>query len=212
MVFPIDSPADAQPWLAKADVIALGPGLGLDAWARGLFSLVIDATCPMVIDADALTLLAQHRAALGSEWGGSWTDRVLTPHPGEAARLLGTDSADVQADRWLALANLCTQYRAVNVLKGAGSLIGDGVQVPAICTLGNPAMATAGMGDVLTGVIAGLRAQGVSAWEAASTGVWLHAKAGDRMALQRRMDRGLRASEVAEQLPSLLGELVWSDP
>jgi hydroxyethylthiazole kinase-like uncharacterized protein yjeF len=212
MVFPIDRPADAQPWLAKADVIALGPGLGLDAWAHGLFSLVIDSALPMVIDADALTLLAQHRAASGSEWGGSGTDRVLTPHPGEAARLLGTDSASVQADRWAALTNLCDRYRGVHVLKGAGSLIADGVRVPAICTLGNPAMATAGMGDVLTGVIAGLRAQGISAWEAASTGVWLHAKAGDRMASQRRMDRGLRASELAEQLPSLLGELVWGDP
>ena len=110
------------------------------------------------------------------------------------------------------MTSLGDRYRGVHVLKGAGSLIADGVRVPAICTLGNPAMATAGMGDVLTGVIAGLRAQGISAWEAASTGVWLHAKAGDRMASQRRMDRGLRASELAEQLPSLLGELVWGDP
>jgi hydroxyethylthiazole kinase-like uncharacterized protein yjeF len=157
---------------------------------------------PMVIDADALTLLAANGAGLKQ------SDYVLTPHPGEAARLLGVTGAQIQTDRMAALAELCTRYAGVSVLKGAGTLIGHPSKLPALCTAGNPAMATAGMGDVLTGIIAGLRAQGVSPWQAACTGVWLHAAAGDRIAWRQNIDRGLRASQLVAELPDLLGELI----
>lgn len=202
MVSAIDKASDALPGLTKADVIALGPGLGLDEWAQALFSLVISLNKTMVVDADALTLLAAHGADLKQ------SDYVLTPHPGEAARLLGVTSAQIQANRIAALAELCTRYAGVSVLKGAGTLIGQSTEPPGLCTAGNPAMATAGMGDVLTGIIAGLRAQGVSAWQAACTGVWLHAEAGDRLAARQKIDRGLRASQLVTELPGLLGELI----
>lgn len=202
MVSAIDKASDAARGLSKADVIALGPGLGLDEWAQALFSLATSLNKPMVIDADALTLLAANGA------DPKQSDRVLTPHPGEAARLLGVSSAQIQTDRIAALSELCTRYAGVSVLKGAGTLIGHPGELPALCTAGSPAMATAGMGDVLTGIIAGLRAQGGSPWQAACTGVWLHAAAGDRLASRQKIDRGLRASQLVADLPSLLGELI----
>jgi NAD(P)H-hydrate epimerase len=214
MVSAIDNASDATRRLDKADVIALGPGLGLDEWAQALFSLVISLHKPMVIDADALTLLAtnepngMHAANAANGVDLAQSDRVLTPHPGEAARLLGVTSAQIQTDRMAALAELCTRYAGVSVLKGAGTLVGHPDELPALCAAGNPAMATAGMGDVLTGIIAGLRAQGVSPWQAACTGVWLHAAAGDRLASRQKIDRGLRASQLVAELPALLGELI----
>ncbi len=208
MVSAIDKASDATRRLDKADVIALGPGLGLDEWAQALFSLVISLHKPMVIDADALTLLATNGVYAADGADLAPTDRVLTPHPGEAARLLGVTSAQIQTDRMAALAELCTRYAGVSVLKGAGTLVGHPDELPALCAAGNPAMATAGMGDVLTGIIAGLRAQGVSPWQAACTGVWLHAAAGDRLASRQKIDRGLRASQLVAELPGLLGELI----
>jgi NAD(P)H-hydrate epimerase len=127
---------------------------------------------------------------------------VLTPHPGEAARLLGIDTVAVQADRLGAARAVGERYGATVVLKGAGTVVAARGEIPAICDRGNPGMAVAGMGDVLTGVIAALLAQGASGPAAARAGVWLHAVAGDRASLAG--ERGLLASDLFEGLRALV--------
>jgi len=153
-------------------VLAIGPGLGRTEWARALFDHAVVSALPMVIDADALNLLAEAPRALSP-------GRVLTPHPGEAARLLGCTVADIQHDRFAAVRTMAKRFSASVVLKGAGSLIADPDGSVAVCPWGNPGMASAGMGDVLTGVIAALLAQEMPAFDAACRGVALHARAGD---------------------------------
>jgi ADP-dependent NAD(P)H-hydrate dehydratase / NAD(P)H-hydrate epimerase len=143
--------------LAAATVVAVGPGLGTGPWARSLLDAALECGKPMVLDADALNLLAAAGQAPPA-------DSILTPHPGEAARLLGMSSAQVQADRLGALKQLVARTKAVVVLKGAGSLVGAPGQIPALCTRGNPGMAAPGMGDVLTGAIAGILAQCADPW------------------------------------------------
>jgi NAD(P)H-hydrate epimerase len=157
--------------LEQADVLALGPGLGRGEWGRALFSAAISAGKPLVVDADALNLLAQSPRALPGA--------VLTPHPGEAARLLECSNADIQRDRIAAAKRLAEPFDAVVVLKGAGSIVAAPKRIPRIVAAGNPGMAVGGMGDVLTGVIAALRAQRLDAFDAASAGALLHAVAGD---------------------------------
>src|SRR6185437_7052995 len=156
---------------------------------------VLDAGLPLVLDADALNLIAEQRLRVPA---GS----VLTPHPGEAGRLLGITAAQVQQDRLSALERLCAAYPgAIIVLKGAGTLIGcqgDAARVPGLCERGNPGMAAAGMGDVLTGAIAGILAQCRDPWLAARAGVMAHALAGDELARERA--RGILALELAEGL------------
>jgi NAD(P)H-hydrate epimerase len=178
--------------LAAADVVAVGPGLGRSEWARALCVRALDCGRPLVIDADALNLLAaMDRSAPARS--------VLTPHPGEAARLLKTEAQAVQADRLAALHALEARHpESVIVLKGAGTLIAHRTDVPAICERGNPAMAAAGMGDVLTGAIAGVLAQCSSEWRATRAAVLAHALAGDELARDRA--RGVLALEVAEGL------------
>jgi NAD(P)H-hydrate epimerase len=183
-----------QPLLERARVVAIGPGLGQDAWARALLDTVFACERPLVLDADALNLLA------GSPRRRD--DWILTPHPGEAARLLGLDTGVVQGDRLGALARLSERYGGVIVLKGAGTLIGRAGEIPALCDRGNPGMASAGMGDVLTGTIAGLRAQTRNAWDAARVGVLAHALAGDAAA--QGGERGVIAGDVIARLPSCL--------
>ncbi len=175
--------------IARADVIAIGPGLGTDDWAREVWSTVLDSGKPLVIDADALNLLAADAVSL--------VDAILTPHPGEAAQLLGCSTATVQADRLAALQAIEQRYAATVVLKGAGSLVG-GSPVPLLCPYGNPGMAAGGMGDALTGTIAALRAQGLGAAQAAQAGVLAHAIAGDRAA--RDGERGLLPSDLIAEL------------
>jgi len=130
---------------------------------------------------------------------GNW---VLTPHPGEAARLLGVPTADIQADRMAAASSIAQRYRAIVVLKGAGSIVAMENEPPFICTAGNPGMATAGMGDVLTGVIAGLHGQLRDAFSAARAGVLVHAMAGDRAAAYGQ--RGLVASDLFSEVRALV--------
>jgi NAD(P)H-hydrate epimerase len=180
--------------LRGAGVIAIGPGLGRTPWARELWRNVLDLRdTPVVVDADALNLLAESPGKLPANW-------ILTPHPGEAGRLLGSDARAVQADRLGAARELHSRYGAVVVLKGAGTLVasGEGETRLAICERGNPGMATAGMGDVLTGVIAGLRSQIGDSASAARVGVLVHALAGDSAA--QRGQRGLIASDVCAEL------------
>jgi ADP-dependent NAD(P)H-hydrate dehydratase / NAD(P)H-hydrate epimerase len=174
--------------LHRASVLALGPGLGVGEWGRDLFPRLLAFNKPTVLDADALNLLAESPRLLPG--------RILTPHPGEAARLLGQASAAaIQDDRFDALARLVDRYQAVVVLKGAGSLIGAPGETPFLIDAGNPGMATGGMGDVLTGVIAGLLAQGFEPFRAAAVGALLHAAAGDAAAAEGGM-RGLLASDL----------------
>jgi NAD(P)H-hydrate epimerase len=188
-------PRNLEPLLARAGVLAVGPGLGQDDWGRGLWQAALDVGKPLVLDADGLNLLAVTLRELPSAC-------VLTPHPGEAARLLGVATSEIQADRFAAARALAQKHRAVVVLKGAGSLIADPEGRVAVCPWGNPGMASGGMGDVLTGVIAGLLAQGLEAWDAACLGVGLHARAGDLAA--RAGERGLLASDLFSYLRALV--------
>ncbi len=186
--------ADAHPLAEaaeRADVIAIGPGLGRTPWARSALEQVLRAGKPLVVDADALNIVAESRAPARGNW-------ILTPHPGEAARLLGTDTHEIQRDRLAALEHLVARYGGTVVLKGAGTLVGAPGRTPALCERGNPGMATAGMGDVLTGTIAGILGQCRDAWLAARVGVLVHAMAGDAAA--RTGERGLLASDVAREL------------
>lgn len=170
----VDGPQELDDMLARPTVLALGPGLGTRAWGHALWRTALASAKPTVLDADALNLLARDtaRTALPAIC-------VLTPHPGEAARLLGGDTNAIARDRYGAACELARRFSAVVVLKGAGSLVAAPDGAVAVCPFGNPGMASGGMGDVLTGVIAGLLAQGLDAWKAACAGVVLHALAGD---------------------------------
>jgi NAD(P)H-hydrate epimerase len=194
MVRAVESSADLQPWLEHGDVIALGPGLGQGEWGRALFALALRGTQRRVIDADGLNLLAE---AGNVDVSGA----ILTPHPGEAARLLGVDTQDVQQDRYTAAQALAKQFDAVVVLKGAGTIIAAPARAPHVIDAGNPGMAVGGMGDLLTGIIASLHAQGLPAFEAASAGALLHALAGDVAA--REGERGLLPSDLLPVLRRL---------
>lgn len=178
------------PLLAKADVIILGPGLGCSSWAKMLWALAMKSELPLVVDADGLNILSETDCH-NQKW-------VLTPHPGEAARLLHSTSELIQKDRLAAIKAICQQYGGICVLKGAGSLILSPQALPAICDQGNPGMASAGMGDVLSGVIGGLMAQGIPLQEAAELGVCLHAAAGDAAA--RGGERGMIATDLMPYL------------
>ena len=177
----------------RASVVAIGPGLGQSDWAAELLAAALDTRLPLVADADALNLLAQE-SVRRENW-------VLTPHPGEAARLLGWTTQAVQSDRFAAVRALQSRYGGVCVLKGAGTLVADAAAIH-ICTAGNPGMASGGMGDVLTGVIAGLLAQGLKLDEAARLGVCIHAEAADHAAMQG--ERGLLASDLMPWLRRLV--------
>jgi len=172
--------------LNKIDVIAIGPGLGQTHWGQSLLGAIQNVQKPVVVDADALNLLAQTPFRFHNS--------ILTPHPAEAARLLGSSTADIQADRFAAAQALQERFGGICVLKGAGTLVAAPNGQISICTLGNPGMASGGMGDILTGTIAGLLAQGLSSNEAATLGVCLHAKAGDHAA--REGERGLLPSDL----------------
>ena len=190
--FGVATAAELAAPLTAATVVAIGPGLGTGAWSRALLEAAMAAGKPIVMDADALNLLAASGTRPPS-------GALLTPHPGEAGRLLGVSSAAVQADRRAALAQLVARTGATVVLKGAGTLMGAPGRVPALCTRGNPGMAAPGMGDVLTGAIAGILAQCGDAWLAARAGVMAHALAGDDLGRQGG-GRGMLALEVAEGL------------
>lgn len=193
------------PLLAAANVIAIGPGLGQQAWGQACFRVALDAGKPTVIDADGLNLLAAYRRT-ESPSPVLPANSVITPHPGEAARLLGMATAQVEQDRFAAVRALVVRYRCTVVLKGAGTLVAsfgdDGVDDIGICTAGNSGMASGGMGDVLTGVIAALMAQGVPADRAASLGVCLHAEAADIAAAEGQ--RGLLASDLLAVIRRLI--------
>jgi NAD(P)H-hydrate epimerase len=198
MVRAVDSPPELDAMATRASVLAVGPGIGRDSWGRELFDAAIATRKPLVIDADGLGLLAAGARPLD-------VDAVLTPHPGEAARLLGASTADVEHDRFAAAVEIARRYRASVVLKGVGSVVATPEGVVGVCLDGNPGMATAGMGDVLTGVVAGVLAQGYSAVDALRIGVTMHAAAGDHAASSGGI-RGLLATDVAASLRAVQNE------
>lgn len=199
MVHGVNDPVDLAPLLERATVVAIGPGLGQGEWGTRLLGAVLDSSLPLVVDADALNLLAGEPVARDN-----W---ILTPHPGEAARLLATTTADIQSDRPTAVDALVKRYGGTSVLKGSGTLIGAVATVPALCTDGNPGMAAGGMGDILTGVLAGLLAQrealGLKRQQVAELGVCLHAAAADAAA-GASGERGLLATDLLPHLQRLV--------
>ncbi len=194
MTHAAETPKALLSLIDAATVLAVGPGLGGGAWGCGLYVTALASGKPIILDADALNLLATHPRPV--------PQAILTPHPGEAARLLGSDNLTIQSDRFAALAALVERYRCVVVLKGAGTLVGAPGAVPVVIAAGNPGMAAGGMGDVLTGVIAALHAQHLDAFSAAVAGALLHGAAGDAAA---RVDgeRGLLPSDLFPQIRRL---------
>jgi hydroxyethylthiazole kinase-like uncharacterized protein yjeF len=181
--------------LDKATVVIVGPGMGQSSWAKKLFLRILKSKKPLVVDADALNILAK-RPISHAHW-------ILTPHLGEAARLLKTTVEEIKSDRISAIKELQKKMGGVCVLKGAGSLIlAPGEVTPIQCEAGNPGMATAGMGDVLSGVIGGLAAQGFSLADAAKCGVLIHAMAGDLAASDG--ERGMLATDLLPHLRRLV--------
>ncbi|MEE4100802.1 NAD(P)H-hydrate dehydratase [Pseudomonas viridiflava] len=183
--------------IEAASVLVVGPGLGQDSWGRSLLSAAANADRPQVWDADALNQLATGQVVLPK-------NSVITPHPGEAARLLGISTQEVQNDRAAAAHALARTFNAVCVLKGSGSLIADVDGRLALCDRGHPAMATAGLGDVLAGLTGALMAQHMSAFDAACLAVWLHASAGQKIGAS---GRGMAASDSIPAIRQLLEEL-----
>lgn len=202
IVHPIDSPQELDAAQLSVDAIALGPGLGRSAWASALCEWALGQPRPLVIDADGLNWLA----ADGSVAAHSQA-RILTPHPGEAGRLLGESIAAVQNDRLAAVRTLAERYGSTVVLKGARSLIAGpaAATAPRVCVAGNPGMASAGSGDVLTGITGAVLVQCGDAPLAADAAVLIHALAGDAAAAAQG-ERGLLATDLLQYVQQ------WANP
>ncbi len=181
-----------QQALEWADVVVIGPGLGQGDWGKNALKLLQTSDKPALWDADALNLLALHPEKR--------QNRVLTPHPGEAARLLNCSTADIESDRLLAVRKLVAQYGGVALLKGAGTLIADQQGDVAIADVGNAGMASGGMGDVLSGIIGGLLAQKLPLYDAACAGCVVHGAAADLVA-EKQGTRGLLATDLLPMIP-----------
>jgi NAD(P)H-hydrate epimerase len=182
--------------IAGKAAVVIGPGLGHTPTAAAWVGEVLAAGVPVVLDADALNVLALDPVAIARAAGPV----VVTPHPGEASRLLGVTTAEIEADRVAAARALAAKTRAVVVLKGARTLVCDGAAGDGLCSInptGGPALATGGSGDVLAGTIGALLAQGLSAVDAARAGVFVHGAAGDALA-QSHGDRGVVSSDLPE--------------
>ncbi len=185
--------------LRRADVVAIGPGLGQGRWGQKMLARILQSRHPLVLDADALNLLAREPMRR-DDW-------ILTPHPGEASRLLGVSVREVQEDRFATVESLRKRYGGVVLLKGAGTLIATGDEAPVVLSdEGNPGMASGGMGDVLTGVVGSLVAQGESLAKAACIGACLHGEAADRAASAG--ERGMLASDLMPEIRHLVNSAV----
>ncbi len=200
MVKAVGDNAELLSLLGEDHVVAVGPGLGGTSWSESLFKTCFETQATLVVDADGLNVLAQlsqRKTIMRDHW-------ILTPHPAEAARLLACEVAEVQQDRVLAATTIAKRFGACVVLKGCGTIVADFSAEYAICPQGNPGMATAGSGDVLTGIIVALLGQGLSCFDAAKAGVLAHAQAGDLAAVEVG-EMALIASDIVDCLPR-----VWS--
>ena len=191
----------------SADCYVVGPGLGQSQQATTLLSQALASDVPLVLDADALNLLAQNPEAT-RQIAQRPAETLLTPHPGEAARLLRWSIAEVQQDRIAACHALRQRYHCHVLLKGAGSLIMQQSGYYYLNPNGNPGMASAGQGDVLSGVIGGLVAQGLPLFTAATLAAHAHATAGDQLAVQAEGYLGLTASRTAQHIPVVLNRWI----
>jgi NAD(P)H-hydrate epimerase len=192
---------ELEPLLARAGVLVIGPGLGRGPWAQQLLVRALATGKPAVLDADALNAIAEGEVPAHLPHAQC----IVTPHPGEAARLLGVTAAGIEAERFVALQGLRARFPGAVVLKGAGTLVASGAAGGrlGVCPYGNPGMASGGMGDVLSGVIGALLAQGLAPGEAARLGVCLHARAAD-LAAAADGERGLLATDLVPWLRRLL--------
>lgn len=191
--------AELHALIDRATALVVGPGLGQSNWAVAILRVVLAANKPTVIDADALNLLSENQELQAHGLC------VLTPHPKEASRLLQLSITQVQQNRAWAVSELAKRFNALAVLKGSGTLICDG-QALSLASVGGPAMATGGMGDILSGAIGALLAQGLSVHQAAQMAVVLHGAAADKLAAHRGL-RGLLATDLLPELQQLLNEL-----
>ena len=206
MVRGVDDADDLNDLLARASVLAVGPGLGTGRWGERLLAAALAADVPIVADADALNLITAD-AALRERMTARAQDDVITPHPGEASRLLATSTQAVESDRFAAVSALAQSTATIALLKGTGTLIAGPGAPPVVCDTGHPAMASGGMGDVLTGTIAGLMAQGLGGLHAAIAGALVHGEAARRRVHERRLQRGLLAGDLLSVLPELASAL-----
>lgn len=192
----VETKEQLQDLMACATVLVLGPGLGRSEWSRVMFAEAIDSVLPKVIDADALNILAEIDKDMTLH-----DQTVLTPHPGEASSLLTVPTVEIQRDRFFAADEIEKKYGAVVVLKGAGTIIAHQGKLD-VCQFGNPGMSTAGMGDILSGIIAGFMGQKIKAHDAANLGVYIHAKAGDMAAMNG--ERGMVAADLFQHIRKLV--------
>jgi len=190
----VEDVAQLIPLINKATAIVIGPGLGQSQWAKELFKCAVDSEKPLIADADALNLLAANPVC-----HNNW---MLTPHPGEAARLLNCSTEQIANDRFSAVSQLQKRYGGVTVLKGAGTLIDNGDEIT-VSTTGNPGMASGGMGDVLAGMLGSLVAQKMSLAQASAVAVYLHGEAAD-LSAQQNGERGLLASDLMPFIGKLI--------
>ena len=198
MVRQVESKTDLEPMLENDFVVAVGPGLGTSDWSSSLLKACLDSDASLVVDADGLNLLAS-QSRQDPLRRKNW---ILTPHPAEAARLMACSVAEIQSDRVNSAIAIARKYAASVVLKGCGTVVADPSGKYAICPSGNPGMATAGSGDVLTGIIVALLGQGLSCYEAACCGVLAHALAGDHAAITLG-EMGLIAGDISKALPAV---------
>ncbi|BDW11618.1 hypothetical protein PSHI8_17010 [Polynucleobacter sp. SHI8] len=191
----------------KPDVIVIGPGLGQSASSLAWLEATLEYQSPLVIDADGLNLLSQH-PELHEPICNRSHRIVMTPHPGEAGRLLHSSSQVMQSDRMLAMKQLIAQYQAIVILKGHHSLVGMPAQDVLTCISGNSGMACAGMGDVLSGALGSFIAQGLhhnlSTWQAACLAVEVHARAGDLLVEKGIGPIGMTPSELAKEMRTIV--------
>ena len=195
-------------FLQGKQALAIGPGISTNEDTATLVKeLLINARCPIVLDADAITAVSEDPAILRK----AQVPLVLTPHPGEMARICHCTVSDVQRDRLESASRFSREYGVVLVLKGHRTVIAAPDGKLAINSTGNPAMASGGMGDTLTGIIAGLLAQGFDAFQAACLGVYVHGAACDRI-FGEVSSRGLLATDMLDQVPAVLGLLEAARP
>ena len=191
----------------KPDVIVIGPGLGQNASSLPWLEATLKYQSPLVIDADGLILLSQH-PELHEPICNRSHRIVMTPHPGETGHLLQSSSEVVQSDRMLAIKQLIDQYRAIVVLKGHHTLVGMPMEDVLTCISGNPGMACAGMGDVLSGALGSLIAQGLhhnlSSWQTSCLAVEVHARAGDLLVEKGIGPIGMTPSELAKEMRAIV--------